>query len=682
MTKKLLVTSALPYANGPIHLGHLVEVIQTDIFARWQRLRGRDVVYVCADDTHGTPIELSARKQGISPEALISRVHGEHRRDFADFDISFDEYGRTHTDENRAWAERIFERLRAGGYVVKRAMELTYCEKDLRFLPDRFVRGGCPRCGALDQYGDVCEVCKSTYAPTELKEPRCALCGTAPVRRSSEHYFFEISKFKELLGAIADGPVTDDPAKPGPEPVLDVQVRNFLKGWLKQGLQDWCVSRDGPYFGFPIPGEQSKFFYVWLDAPIGYISNTERLCQREPGHGTALGYWAPEADSEIWHFIGKDIIYFHALFWPAMLAGAKLKLPHRIVVHGMLNVRGEKMSKSRGRLRTAREYLDTAGLTPEQLRYYFAANLVPEPSDIDLNVEDFRHRVNAELVNNIANFCHRTLSLLRSQHGARLLAQGEPPALWAGALGDFKAAIEAYDAVDFRAAMSNLVHACSRGNEFLQEKKPWAVEGAASAQANLTVCANVACGAALLLAPVTPVMSKAILRQLGREGATLATFDFDSTKLWIQEGPIAEGGMLVPRIEPQAAAALLPEEPAELAADEAARPESSEIEFAAFAAVDLRCGLIVEAAAVEGAKKLLRLTVDLGESSPRTIASGIAERFAPAELVGRRVVVVANLQPRTIRGVRSHGMLLAAGEGKGLALVELPKETAPGTKVS
>ncbi|MHB1845654.1 MAG: methionine--tRNA ligase [Deltaproteobacteria bacterium] len=683
--KRMLVTSALPYANGPIHLGHLVEVIQTDIFVRYQRLLGRDVVYVCADDTHGTPIELSARKQGIEPKALVARIHEEHVRDFSGFGIGFDTYGSTDTAENYDWAKRVFERLGKGGHVERRAMELTYCEKDQRFLPDRFVRGSCPRCGAADQYGDVCEACKSTYSPTELKDPRCALCGTPPVRRPSEHFFFKLKDFNALLSSVANGTA---------EPELDPQVKNFLRGWLDRGLEDWCVSRDGPYFGFEIPDAPGKYFYVWLDAPIGYVSNTEILCQRL-GDRTVLDYWGEQADCEIWHFIGKDIIYFHALFWPAMLRGASLRLPHRIVVHGMLNVRGEKMSKSRGRLRTAREYLDTPGLSPEQLRYYIAASLTPEPSDIDLNVEDFRHRVNADLVNNVANFCHRTLSLLRVKYGGRLAAPAEFPEKLKGALGLLRAArVEGYDELDFRTAMKRLVEASNLGNEFLQEKKPWAAEGP-QAQADLSLAANLAFALAVLLQPVVPEMAGKLLAQLGREGAGLSALEplwgGGVVAPWLREAELREGGPLMPRIEPAAAAALLPEEPVDAtpASTSPSTPTSTstststsaEIQFDDFAKVDLRCGLVVAAEPVEGAKKLLRLTIDLGEAAPRTIASGIAEAFAPAALVGRRVVVVANLAPKTIRGIRSHGMLLAGGEGKGIRLCELPADVAPGSQV-
>jgi methionyl-tRNA synthetase len=673
--KRLLVTNALVYANGPLHLGHLVEAVQTDLFVRAQRLFGRDVLFVGGDDTHGTPIELNAQKQGISPEELIRGVYAGHVRDFADFGISYDEYGSTHTDENRHYAELFFRRLTERGHLVRRPLELTYCEVDKRFLPDRFVRGICPRCGSADQYGDVCEVCKSTYSPTDLKDPHCAICGTVPVRRSSDNFFVKLSDFTALLTDVANGKSP---------PRLDPQIERFLQGWIAQGLQDWCISRDGPYFGFPIPGEAGKYFYVWLDAPIGYVSITERYLHK---HGkTAALYWDAGADSEIWHFIGKDIIYFHTLFWPAMLQGVGFKIPDRVVVHGMLAVKGEKMSKSRGRPLTARAYLDL-GLSPEQLRYYFAANLTPQPNDIDLNVEDFRRRVNAELVNNLANFCHRTLSLLRSRFGGEIApSSSDGPAL--ATLQAMEAqlapALQAYRDVEFREAVARIVEMGNHGNLFLQQRKPW--ELGPTAHGDLSLCARGAFAVALLLKPVTPGMADAVLGQLGRTDATFAEL-LQPASSWKLAPKLAEGPpTLMPRIEAKQAQALFPEEGAEAAAAPSpapvASPQKPDISFEAFDALDLRCGLILAAEPVEGAKKLLKLTVDLGEPEHRTIASGIAESFRePAALVGRRVVVVANLEPRVIRGIRSAGMLLASGEGERVALVELPASVKPGAKV-
>jgi methionyl-tRNA synthetase len=672
---RLLVTNALVYANGPLHLGHLVEAVQTDIFVRAQRLLGRDVLFIGGDDTHGTPIELNAQKQGVSPEELIRRVYDDHVRDFASFGISYDEYGSTHTEENRRFAELFFQRLTERGHMVQRNLELTYCEVDKRFLPDRFVRGICPRCGSPDQYGDVCEVCKSTYSPIDLKDPHCAICGTVPVRRNSENFFVKLSDFTALLTDVAHGRA---------RPHIDPQIQRFLQGWIAQGLQDWCISRDGPYFGFAIPGHAGKFFYVWLDAPIGYVSIAERHLQKQEKH--AALYWDAQADSEIWHFIGKDIIYFHTLFWPAMLKGVGFKVPDRVVVHGMLAVKGEKMSKSRGRPLTARAYLES-GLLPEQLRYYFAANLTPQPNDIDLNVEDFRHRVNAELVNNLANFCHRTLSLLRSRFEGVV---GEPSGDEAATatLKQMHALVaptlQAYRDVDLRQAVAQIVDMGNHGNLFLQQRKPW--ELGPRAHGDLSLCARGAFAIALLLKPVTPSMADAVLAQLGRTDATFAELEQPANS-WRITTKLAEGpATLMPRIEPKQAQALLPAEEAALQsaapAPAAGTVPKPHISFEDFEKLDLRCGLILAAEAVEGAKKLLKLTIDLGEPEHRTIASGIAESFRdPAKLVGRRVVIVANLEPRVIRGIRSAGMLLASGEGESVSLVELPASVRPGARV-
>jgi methionyl-tRNA synthetase len=669
--KRLLVTNALFYANGPLHLGHLVEAAQADIFVRSQRLFGRQVLFLSGDDTHGTPIELNAQKLGLSPEELIRQVYVGHVRDFEAFGISYDEYGSTHTEENRRYAELFFQRLTERGHMMQRPLELTYCPVDKRFLPDRFVRGICPRCGSPDQYGDVCEVCKSTYSPIDLKDPHCALCGSVPVRKLAEHFFVKLSDFNDLLAKVAHGEAP---------PRLDPQIQRFLQGWITQGLQDWCISRDGPYFGFPIPGHEGKYFYVWLDAPIGYVSIAERYLQKR-GQTAAL-YWDEGADSEIWHFIGKDIIYFHTLFWPAMLRGVGYKVPDRVVVHGMLSVKGEKMSKSRGRPLTAQAYLDL-GLLPEQLRYYFAANLTPQPNDIDLNVEDFRHRVNAELVNNLANFCHRTLSLLRSRFRGEVRApsdDAEAQAALRAMQDQVGPALAAYREIEFREAVAHIVEIGNQGNLFLQRRKPW--ELGPTAQGDLSLCAHGAFAVALLLRPIAPGMADAVLGQLGRKDATFADLT-QPASAWrigaiLEEGPAT----LMPRIEAKQAQALLPEVAAMTEATDGAEKARAPLSFEAFEALDLRCGLILGAEAVEDARKLLKLTIDLGEAAPRTIASGIAETFKePAGLVGKRVVVVANLEPRVIRGIRSAGMILAAGEGDRVALVELPPSVTPGAKV-
>ncbi|MFN7133164.1 MAG: methionine--tRNA ligase, partial [Myxococcales bacterium] len=511
---RILVTSALPYANGSIHLGHLVEYLQTDIYVRFLRSAGRDVIYVCADDTHGTPIEIRAMSEGITPEALVQRIGEEHRRDFADFGVSFDHYDSTNSPENRAYAELVFERLKKGGYIEKRGMELNYCEKDQRFLPDRYVKGTCPKCGATDQYGDVCEKCGSTYAPTDLKDPYCAVCGTRPVRRTSEHYFFKLGQFTEFLKEWS-----------GREGTLDPTIRNnLLGGWLGTGLNDWCVSRDGPYFGFQIPGEKDKYFYVWLDAPIGYISSTERYLKGKDRSATAMTYWDENADATIIHVIGKDILNFHALFWPAMLKGAGFKRPDRLVVHGMLTVNGEKMSKSRGTFIQARQYLDK--LDPSYLRYFYAANLGPSPEDIDLSLKEFRLKVNAELVNNLGNLCNRTLSILATKLDGRLGEERVQPLL-DDAFATAKAAREAFERLEFRTGIKAIVELGERANKYVQDHKPWEKVATApdEARRDLSTLAEVAYVIAALLSPVVPKLSEELFSQLNAKPLTYADLE-------------------------------------------------------------------------------------------------------------------------------------------------------------
>ncbi len=682
---KTLVTSALPYANGSIHLGHLVEYLQTDIYVRFLRSCGEDVIYICADDTHGTPIEIKARSEGISPEQLVARIGEEHRRDFADFGVSFDHYDSTNSPENRKYAELIFERLKKGGYVEKRGMELNYCETDKRFLPDRYVKGTCPKCGAPDQYGDVCEKCGATYSPTDLKEPYCALCKRPPVRKTSEHYFFKLGEFTEYLKEWS-----------GREGTLDPAIRNNLMGgWLGTGLADWCVSRDGPYFGFQIPGETDKYFYVWLDAPIGYISSTERFLKEKDPNATALSYWAEDADSRSVHFIGKDIVNFHALFWPAVLKAAALKRPDRVQVHGMLTVNGEKMSKSRGTFIQARQYLEV--LDPSYLRYFYASNLGSSPEDIDLSLKEFRLKVNAELVNNLGNLCNRTLTILSGKLEGTLGADRFQP-LVDDALQTAKAARESFGRLEFRTAVKAIVELGERANKFVQDQKPW--EKVASnpdeARRDLSTLAEVAYVIAGLLSPVVPKLSEELFSQLGAPQLTYA-------QLAAAKGPLLPAGHkvgtprpLIGRLEEktveklvvsaQPAAEEKPKAskaaPKEAAAPKQAAPaEPGVATYDDFMKVELRIGKILTAERVPKADKLLKLSVDLGEAEPRTIAAGIAEAYAPEQVLGRRVIVVANLAKRTIRGIESNGMLLAAGEPPNLTLAEVPGELPPGTRI-
>jgi methionyl-tRNA synthetase len=506
MSEPLLVTSALPYANGPIHLGHLVEYLQTDVWVRFHRLMGRDVTYVCASDTHGAPIEINAAKNGVSPEVFAARWHEEHKQRFADFLISVDTFYTTHSPENRRWAEEIFRRLKEGGHIEERPLEQWYCEVDRRFLPDRFVKGTCPNCGAPDQYGDACEVCGKAYASTELKGPYCSLCGTPPVRRTSNHFFFQLGHFRDVLEEFVSR-----------EGALHPAVRNSVKEWLGKGLEDWCVSRDGPYFGFEIPGAPGKYFYVWLDAPIGYLSSTVHLL----GEEKALArFWDAGSNARIVHFIGKDIVYFHALFWPAMLAASKLHLPQRVQAHGMLTLGGEKLSKSRGKMVTGNEWLQ-AGLDPEALRWFYAASLAAGPYDVPLSAEEIKNRVNAELVKTIANFVSRALTPLAKDLGGVTSEPASDPAsrdLWARTLELSATIHEAYEAIELRDATQAIVELGFTANKWLQDRAPWSKRkkgDEAGALADLSLAANVAYVIGTWVTPILPRSGPRLAAMLG-----------------------------------------------------------------------------------------------------------------------------------------------------------------------
>lgn len=682
MAERILVTSALPYANGPIHIGHLVEYVQTDIYVRFLRSCGKDVIYLCADDTHGTPIELNAAKQGVKPEDFIARYHREHQADFKDFDIRFDAFGSTNSEDNRKYAELIYSRLKDKGDIERREIEQTYCEKDKRFLPDRFIKGTCPNCKAPDQYGDACEKCGKAYDPTDLINPRCALCGTPPVRKSSTHLFFKLSRHADFLRELIAQPA-----------FINGGIANQLQQFFEKGLSDWDISRDGPYFGFAIPGETDKYFYVWLDAPIGYIAATE-LWARESGRAAdALSYWAADSDARVIHFIGKDIVYFHALFWPSVLKVAGLKQPERLYVHGHLTVDGEKMSKSRGTLIAARTYLDK--LDPSYLRYFYAACLGSGPEDLDLSLNEFRLRVNGELVNNIANLANRALSLLAGPLQGRLgSAEGRPgKALVEAALAKVPEIRKAFERLEYRVAIKLIAEVSQSANAFLQTQAPWALlkKDVDAARADLSDAADVVYLVGALLQPVVPRIAEKLFAQLGAPPLTFQELESATYPLLDRSRPIGQPSPLLPRLEEEQvnaivsvpAAVAAPAAP--VAAPSAATPVTAEpasIEYADFAKVVLKVGKILSAERVPKADKLLKLSVDVGEASgPRIIAAGIAEAYAPEAVVGKNVVVVTNLQPRTIRGIESKGMLLAGGAGgKDLSLVN-PGELAPGAEV-
>jgi methionyl-tRNA synthetase len=672
MAEPLLITSALPYANGSIHLGHLVEYIQTDIFVRFLKMMGRDVVYMCADDTHGTPIEVNARRAGITPEELIGQYYTEHQQDFADFHIAFDCFYSTNSPENRQHSEYIFQRLREQGHIVTRSVAQYYCEHDARFLPDRFIRGTCPnpQCQAKEQYGDVCEVCGRTYTPTELQDPHCAICGSTPVLRESVHYFFTLSAYVPFL--------RDWVHTPGR---LQPEVRRFIETWLDEGLRDWDVSRDGPYFGFKIPGEENKYFYVWLDAPVGYIATTEKFC-RDTGRDFDTYWHNPQA--QIYHLIGKDIVYFHTLFWPAMLQGAGYTLPSKVLVHGFLTVNGEKMSKTRGTFINARTYLDH--LDPQYLRYYYAAKLNGRPDDLDLNLDDFATRVDADLVNKIANLVSRVVPFVTRQFAGHL---GALDAAVQPLIDDIRVRIpriqEYYERLEFNRAVQEIVAIADLGNKYIQEAAPWDVikQDRQAAQAICTFAVNCCRTVAALIKPVLPRYAadvETILR------IPPLQFD-DASRFDLQEHEVGPFQRLVERVDPQRVAAMVEASRANLETVPTAAPQRQvealkpHISIEEFARIDLRVATVLHAEIVEGADKLLRLRVDIG-SEERTIFAGIRQSYSPEALVGKQVIVVANLQPRKMRFGVSEGMLLASGpDSADVIVAEFIQPRQPGEPV-
>jgi methionyl-tRNA synthetase len=672
MADSILITSALPYANGSIHLGHLVEYIQTDIFVRFLKQTGQDVVYMCADDTHGTPIEINARRAGITPEALISRYYDEHQRDFADFHIAFDCYYSTNSPENRRHSEYIFEQLRQQGHIVTRPVAQYYCEQDERFLPDRFIRGTCPNptCRATEQYGDVCEVCGTTYDPTDLLDPHCAICGSTPVIRESLHYFFTLSAYEPFLRQWVSTPGR-----------LQPEVQRFIETWLNAGLRDWDVSLDGPYFGFKIPGEDNKYFYVWLDAPVGYIATTEKFC-RETGRDFDA-YWR-NPSARIYHIIGKDIVYFHTLFWPAMLRGAGYSLPSKVLVHGFLTVNGEKMSKTRGTFINARTYLDH--LDPQYLRYYYAAKLNGQPDDLDLNLEDFANRVNAELVNKIANLVSRAVPFVTRQFAGRL---GQLTPQVQPLMDDIRARIPRirgyYERLEFNRAVQDIVAIADLANKYFQDAAPWDVvkQDPQAAQAICTFAVNCCRTVATLIKPVLPRYAAAVEAILR---VPEVTFD-EAARFDLQEHELAPFQRLVERVDLRHIDAMLAASAADLTATPQETPAipvdeiEPPISLDTFAQVDLRVATVLQAETVAGADKLLRLRVDIGREE-RTIFAGVRQSYAPEELIGKQVIVVANLQPRKMRFGVSEGMLLAAGpDSADVVVAEFARPRQAGERV-
>jgi methionyl-tRNA synthetase len=662
--KKLLVTSALPYANNDIHLGHLLEAVQTDIFVRYHRLRGTKVLYVCADDTHGTPVELSALRKNIAPEQLIEQVRKDHISDYAGFNISFDIYYSTNSEENRRYAEFIYDKLKQNGLVVEKEISQFYCEHDKRFLPDRFIVGECPRCKAANQYGDVCEKCGATYDPTEMNNPHCIICSSKPVLKQSRHLYVQLKECENFLREYISG--TD---------VLQSDIRNFVMSWIEDGLREWCISRDGPYFGFKIPGTENKYFYVWLDAPIGYISSTDRYCK---DHGERVeDYWNGDNNTHIVHFIGKDIVYFHALFWPVMLKNAGFNLPSKIFVHGFLNIEGEKMSKSRGTFILARDYLKKVNhpQAPEFLRFYFGSKLMPNTGDIDLNKNELLTKVAATLVNNIGNLHHRTFVFCERYFDRRI-----PDAPWDEAIATVvnEAAREIatyYERCEIKSVVEKIHALGSLGNKYYQDSKPWEVlkSDPSKAAIIMVTCVNLIKALAVFIKPITPELAGRVERQLGM------IFKWDDAAFSLSGKPLGVTEKIVkPLEETDLDPVFVPQ------TSVASRQEASEtgiIDIDHFKAVDLKVAVVISAEKVEKSSKLLKLQVEIGKER-RQIIAGIAVHYKPEDLIGKQVVVVANLKPATLFGLKSEGMLLAAqNSGGSLVLIQPEKPVTSGVKV-
>ncbi|MBL8018351.1 MAG: methionine--tRNA ligase [Leptospirales bacterium] len=680
--RRLLVTSALPYANGPIHLGHLVETIQTDIWVRFQKYSGNEAYYFCADDTHGTPVMIAAKKAGKTPEEFVAEIQREHLRDFQGFQIQFDNYYSTNSPENKALSEQIYEAAKKKGNIDRKTIRQLYSEEDGMFLPDRFVKGTCPKCKSPDQYGDSCEVCGSTYSPTELIDPRSALSGAVPVLKDSEHLFFKLGDYQTFLEKwLAKG--------------VSTGIKRKLDEWLKDGLRDWDISRDGPYFGFAIPGEKDKYFYVWLDAPVGYMASSKNFFDRTKRESWD-SFWK-KPGSEIHHFLGKDIVYFHTLFWPALLEAGGFQKPDQIHVHGFLTINGEKMSKSRGTLVRGSTYLKF--LEPEALRYFYASKLGSGLDDLDLSRDDFISRWNADVVGNITNIFSRLCGGIAPKLDGKLgKLSKEGKALKKAALETAAKTAKFFEALEYAKAMREIASLADSINRLIAEKEPWKLIKTDPEQAR-TVVTDALCSArilASLLKPVLPSFVAGVENLLNlKEELTLANLDYE----FPSGHTIHPYRNLAARIDEKEFEAMLEEEkklsgtiqPAKTPGPGAspsgnAKPDEKKAEAKSsgiitiddLTRVHLRAGKILKAELVEGADKLLRIELDLGEAEPRQVFAGIRAAYQPEELIGLTVAAVANLQPRKMKFGISSAMLLASGEGAGLSLYVAHRSAKPG----
>jgi methionyl-tRNA synthetase len=662
--RTILVTSALPYANSSLHLGHVVEYVQTDVWVRFQRMRGHRCLYVCASDAHGTPTMLRAEQEGTTPEALVERVTAEHKRDFATYRISVDNYLTTHSPENEELTAELYRRLAAGGFIARKTIRQAYDEQRQMFLPDRYVKGTCPNCGTADQYGDSCESCGATYSPLELKDAVSTVSGTKPSVRESEHLFLKLSAFTRELERWV------------PEHVDETLARK-LDEWFKTGLKDWDISRDAPYFGFRIPGERDKYFYVWFDAPIGYMASFLNLCRRE--NIDFDEFWGAGSKHELYHFIGKDIPYFHALFWPAMLSGAGYRKPSGLFVHGHVTVDGQKISKRRGNYVTAGDFAKR--IDPDCLRYYYTSKLGPTIDDLDLNVADFVAKVNADLVGKLVNIASRCAGFVHKHGGGRLAHELPEPALYA----EFAAAADDlaadFEQREYSRAVRKIMALSDRANQYIDDKKPWIMAKNPSAAAEVVgVCTmglNLFRALIVYLKPVVPALAARAETVLA--GGELRWSDAAAPLLGSK---IAKFEPLLTRLESATVEALLKPASSEGSTVTTASTGNGEIDLAEFQKTELRVARVIEASYVEGADKLLKLKLDVGDEE-RTVFSGIRSSYEPAALTNRLVVLVANLAPRKMRFGVSQGMVLAAsGDEPGIFLLSPDSGAKPGMKVS
>ncbi len=674
--RKILVTSALPYANGPIHIGHMLEYLQTDVWVRFQRMRGHQCYYVCADDAHGTPIMLSAEKAGVAAEEFIARAKEAHEQDFRDFHISVDNYHSTHSGENQYFANLIYSRLRDGGFISRRTISQFYDPDKQMFLPDRFIRGECPYCRSADQYGDSCENCNRTYSPTDLVNPVSAISGATPEQRESEHFFFKLPEFESML-------------RDWTQSNLQSETANKLNEWFEAGLQEWDISRDAPYFGFEIPDQPGKYFYVWLDAPIGYLASFKNYCDN---NGIDIEeFIGPNSDAEMYHFIGKDIMYFHTLFWPAMLHGAGFRSPTGVFVHGFLTVNGQKMSKSRGTFINARTYLEH--LDPEYLRYYFAAKLGNRVEDIDMNLDDFLLRVNSDLVGKVVNIASRCAGFINKRFDGTLSAELSHADLYASFSNPEKSEYiaELYESREYGRAMREIMLLADEANQYIDEHKPWVLVKETGREKEVQdICSmglNLYRVLITYLKPVLPVLAEKSEQFLNVSPLTWG--DINQPLLGTK---INKFKPLMTRVEKDRIDAMVEDSKESLGNEQDSQEENTsgqlsenpiadEISIDDFMKVDLRVARIEKAEHVEGADKLLQLTLDLG-GEKRNVFAGIKAAYSPEDLEGRLTVMVANLAPRKMRFGVSEGMVLAAGPGGADIFILTPDQGAePGMRI-